>query len=759
MRDPYGESSDTGSFFSSIAHAASSIGHAVSSEAKKVGHAASSVTHAIEKVPVLGTIVHAADTLATGPLALTKSILAGERIDHALIDNFKRTAGGVKEIAPYVQTVISFVPGVGTGISGAIGAATALASGKSITQAMLEAAKGALPGGPIAKSAFDVASAAASGRGISEIALAAIPISDDQKDIIRQSAQVAHAIAKGQRVDKVLLNQVNANIARLPGELQKAVQVGVALGHGANIQKTLTRAVTSEVLSKAGKMDIPGLKNVVSAAEGVTSGGIAKAIGAAQALKNGSPVLTQALNSALSRFAPGSHERHGFMTAVNVLKQTAGNRDALGIARRSLPSLQAQHGFDVVIGEMSRAVSNAPALAKRAGSSFTPNLGRVRGKISVNQPNLQGAIDALTRNPSLAAQHPLVLANQFGTTQQVVLQALKAVSTKRLLPWRSLTPTAVRFICKWHPHAPIAALTHGTHNTAGLDETGTKYIVTKGDSPWAIAQKLSGNGNNWRMLIPLNSDKKPSVDKSVWVGEVLNIPPSWQKPVATPAPSPGPAASSQPAPTPVVFSPPVTPTISVAPSILQAKSILVAWSKTDGVNQAGVSDYGSQAVDLSSDFGARDSMELMAFQNWDNKVGNAGLAVDGKLGPHSMTALQQWVESRAQQAIPSTSTPVTTLPEVVVTATPPVSTPPIATPPALPAVATPPAPAAQASTPPALPPVAHPDVPATPATVAAAQPAQSGGKMAPALAGAAVGGVLFGLPGAIIGGVAGAAIA
>ena len=207
---------------------------------------------------------------------------------------------------------------------------------------------------------------------------------------------------------------------------------------------------------------------------------------------------------------------------------------------------------------------------------------------------------------------------------------------------------------------------------------------------------------------------------------------------------------------------PVAPAVSVAPSILQAKAILVAWSKTDGVNQAGVSNYGSSTEDMSTTFGPRDKTELMSFQNWDNKTANAGLVVDGKLGPKSMTALQQWAETRATQAIPDSpvqtvSIPgqVTTLPEIVITATPPSASPglPQIAPPAVTVVSTPSLPPAQAT-----PAVATAANPATPATVSST-PAASGSKMAPALAGAAVGGVLFGIPGAIIGGIAGAAIA
>jgi len=331
-----------------------------------------------------------------------------------------------------------------------------------------------------------------------------------------------------------------------------------------------------------------------AAAEGATPSGIDKAVGAAHAIANGSNILKTAIGAAASGFAPATPEALGFDTAIRVL-QKEGSKVAMGVARSALPSEGARRAFDAAVGTVATVVKQNPqALLKRAGSMPDIIVQRARGTLSVHQPNLEHAIRTLRRNPSLAAQHPLVLASRLGTTQQTVMQAVKHVSGERLLPWRSLTPRAARFIKRWHPNAPTSALTHGTSNTAGLDEAGTHYIVTKGDSPWAIAQKLSGNGNNWKLLIPLNKDKKPGVDKTVWVGEVLNIPAAWQKPQTTQAPSPV-AVSSQPAPAlsrPTVKTPKVFSTRSVAPSILQAKSILVAWSKTDGVNQAGFPDYG-----------------------------------------------------------------------------------------------------------------------------------------------------------------------
>lgn len=777
--DPY---DDTAGLFSSIKKAvggaAKGVAKGVSTVAKGgasvVNKGAKTVQGAVKtgqgiigKVPVVGKGLVAVSTLALSPYEVSLNILSGQRIDNAVKNHFKSQLSAIRDVAPYAQTIVSFVPGIGAGVSGAIAAAMVLSEGKPITAALIAATKNALPGGPLAAAAFDVAVATAQGKPLSDIALAAVPLPDSQKDLLKQALIVTKDIAAGKRVDKILLDRVNANLNKLPAGVAQAAQIGIALGQGQNLQKTLTKTAVNTIGAKVNPFS--AVKAINQIAAGASKSGIAKAVGAAQKIGK-SPVLAKSIMVSANQFANGSPEKAAFTTAIAVLKQTSGNKDALAAARRNLPTESTRRAFDSAIGTVAQTVAaNPAALGQRAGSIFNPSLSRVAPKLSPFQPNLKQAIDTLKKNPTLVTQNPLVLANKFGTSQQTVLEALRHVETQRLLPWRSLSPNAARYIAQYARFSPGNALTHGTQDTAGLDETGTKYIVVKGDSPFSIAKALTGNGNRWTELKAVNTDKKPTIDKNVWVGEVLNLPPSWQKPIVK-TKSPGPAASSQPQPTapsgPVKVSAPPT---SVVPGVLQAKAILTAWGKTDGANEAGVSDYGTQASDLSTDFGARDKLQLKSFQNWSNKHGTP-LVVDGILGPKSLSALQSWAESRANAATPTIpvvtpSVPSgTTLPEVVIVGTPPSlpsggSIPEVVVTPGLPPVPVVTAPPISVPTPsnptPPVPVVTPPSQPSTPAQVAS----QSGGsKMGPIVAGAAAGGLLFGVPGAIIGGIAGAAI-
>jgi hypothetical protein len=59
---------------------------------------------------------------------------------------------------------------------------------------------------------------------------------------------------------------------------------------------------------------------------------------------------------------------------------------------------------------------------------------------------------------------------------------------------------------------------------------GGKYTVKKGDSPWKIAQAITGKGARWPELVAANPQKKRAQDgsfASLLPGEQLNLPASW----------------------------------------------------------------------------------------------------------------------------------------------------------------------------------------------------------------------------------------
>lgn len=483
-----------------------------------------------------------------------------------------------------------------------------------------------------------------------------------------------------------------------------------------------------------------------AAAEGAAPSGIDTAIKSAESIRHGGNVISNAVNVAAASFSPATPEKLGFDTAVHALK-TAGTKAALGAARKALPSEGARRAFDSAVGVVSQAAKGAPDMTRivqRAGGIPNIIVKKAPQVLSAVPSATKAVVDAIHKNPALMAGNHQLLAQMMRTNAATVKDAMAIVSRKpgSMLPWRSLEPHVVSFIRKYVPNASLTALRHAHTNVGGLDSTGTTYIVEKGDGPWAIAQKLSGNGNNWKMLLDYNKDKKPTVDKNVWVGEVLNLPPSWQKPVKVSAPPIKavpvvPVATPTIAPVPDVVTQVTQAANSIVPSILQAKAILATWGKTDGVNQAGLTDYGLNPADMSTTMGPRDTLMLQSFQVWDNKTLGDALPVDGTLDAKSLQALQSWATARATASTPVSATPTVNLPA-------PPGSDPISTSP-LPVVV-PGGVIGGTESPTGAPQVASKSNPAT---------GGSGGMIA---GGAVIGGLLFGLPGALIGAAAGAAV-
>jgi hypothetical protein len=705
---------DTGGFFSSI-------GKALKKVVKTVAKPVASVTKVVMtpitaplklsskvlgKIPVLGGVVKAVNSVALAPINMTQAVLEGGRIDKVALAGFKQVLADAKTLAPVVQSIISFVPGIGTGMSAAIGAGLALAEGKNITQALLAGVKGAIPGGPLAQSAFSIAQAAIERKPIDQVLLSALPISDQQKQLLGQGLAAVKDIASGKNVAHSIVDHA---IESLPPQFKNAVQIGMAMGHAKNLQDALKTGVVG-----------------------------AASIG----LKAAAPALA----SVAGKVVPKNVVQIANDLAKAKKQLTPSN--ALALAKKNLPPAASL----AVASAMTAAQKGIPLpmrspMFTRANSLPVISLARQASKLSAIPSATKAVVDAIRKNPSLLSSSRQLLAQGMRTNGATVNDAMATIARQQmgrgLLPWRSMSPQTVSFIRKYAPNAPLTALRHAHTNVGGLDSTGTTYIVEKGDGPWKIAQKLTGNGNRWPELKDYNKDKKPTIDKNVWVGEIINLPPSWQKPVAASKPN-TPALPSVPTPTIAPAPDPVTQVTnaatSVVPSILQAKAILAAWGKTDGINQSGLPDYGLNPADMSTSMGPRDTMMLQSFQVWDNKTLNEGLPVDGNLDSKSLSSLQNWASSRANAAVPS-STPTVNVPDA----------------PAVTVVV--PAPVGGTAPDPTITITPKPSTPATPTpTVAtAAKPAQ-GGSMAPMAIGAIVGGLLFGVPGALVGAAGGAAI-
>lgn len=194
------------------------------------------------KVPTVGPALAAVVRLQTSPIDLAARITSGQRIDKAVLGNLRQKIRDVKEVMPYVQTVIAGVPAVGPGVSAALGAGVALASGQPVSEILIAAARGAIPGGPLAAAAFDVTTKAVQGKGIEAIMSAGKALPAKDRNNLEILAGATKAAAEGKWYDEAAALRAQA---ALPPNLSKAASVGLAMAVAQKKQATTVKSITT----------------------------------------------------------------------------------------------------------------------------------------------------------------------------------------------------------------------------------------------------------------------------------------------------------------------------------------------------------------------------------------------------------------------------------------------------------------------------------------------------------------------------------
>ncbi len=131
----------------------------------------------------------------------------GENILKAAQKAAQAGIGDVRKSLQFAAMVAPFVLGIGTGVAAALGAANALAAGQPISEALIAAARNAVPGGAVAQFAFDA----------------------------------AMNLAKGKKIGDALLESARSRIPGGPAA-QAAFDAGLALAKGRNIQDAMFAA-------------------------------------------------------------------------------------------------------------------------------------------------------------------------------------------------------------------------------------------------------------------------------------------------------------------------------------------------------------------------------------------------------------------------------------------------------------------------------------------------------------------------------------
>jgi hypothetical protein len=245
-----------------LTNAVKSAGRAVGGVAKGIADESGKIGRGLGKVPIVGGLLkglYDAALIGTpggAEFFLTEQVIVEhKRIDKVALAALKQELKDFKEVAPYAQMVISFIPGIGPGISAAIGVGLALAEGQPLTEALMTGVEDALPGGPLAKMACEVAkqgiemavehkkldwgNLAKAGANVVE---AAVNMPQEAKDLINGGITCAGALMKGQRLDKALVAGVAEGLNMAPSTkaaISTLTDVSVSIAQGQRVDKAL----------------------------------------------------------------------------------------------------------------------------------------------------------------------------------------------------------------------------------------------------------------------------------------------------------------------------------------------------------------------------------------------------------------------------------------------------------------------------------------------------------------------------------------
>jgi hypothetical protein len=262
-----------------VGNACRTAGRAISGAAKLVVKGITKAAELVGNIPIIGKALSGVLNLAAAPFKAIDAICSGVPLDKVALGFFKDQVTAFRDIAPLAQSIVSLIPGIGTGVAAAIGGALAcaqvLVDGRPIDQALLDAVKGAVPGGAIAGAVFSVAEAACSGQPPEQIALAAAggvagalgggAVAKQITDIARAGAKVGRAATSGGDVLGAALSA-----AQTAAGAVGPVNLPGALG---SVQKTVEGAV------RQGESIVKGVEGQVRGAVGQVQGAVDKAMG------------------------------------------------------------------------------------------------------------------------------------------------------------------------------------------------------------------------------------------------------------------------------------------------------------------------------------------------------------------------------------------------------------------------------------------------------------------------------------------------
>jgi hypothetical protein len=198
----------------------------------------------------------------------------GENIIKAAQKAAQAGIGDARKSLQFAAMVAPFVPGIGTGVAAALGAANALASGQPITEALITAARSALPGGAIAQVAFDTAMNLAKGKNVGEALLNSARSKLPGGPAAQAAFDAAVTLAKGKSLQDAAFAAAGRILPPSPYAAD-ALSFVKKVASGQNIQRAALSTVGNVILNKIERQTGPILSNARARFSQVPSGLIA----------------------------------------------------------------------------------------------------------------------------------------------------------------------------------------------------------------------------------------------------------------------------------------------------------------------------------------------------------------------------------------------------------------------------------------------------------------------------------------------------
>ena len=561
-----------------------------------------------------------------------------------------KLGGAALSAVPYAQAVASMVPGLGSGVSAALGAASALAQGQSVTDAAIAAGRGVVPGGPLGAAAYDTAIAIARGADPSTAALEAARRSIPGGDMARKAFDTGLAMARAQAMQRAGVGGRPMTAANPLATEERRI------GYRSPFASVLPSGVHT---AAAALLADPRLRSAPLADVATRLHLTPSTIRAAFAAICGtiSRVGSPALGGLLPRLA--LHPK---------LEESVSSSE-------SLDAFLSRHGGHAV----SSSTWNASGRGTRGRGFSRALLSHVSRHASVRA--LSPALRALLARTEAGALDAggttyTVDASDYGMAQiakklGVTLSALAAANPQiadinKIFRGQKLNVPGVAVA------PPPVAPPPGTPPPAAPPVSGGgTYTIASGDTGQKVSQRFTSTLNRWRELpavnpgmrvvdIPDPNDPERIMYQDLYpwrAGQVIRLPASWvaaAPPVSPPAPPvspPPPRLVKPPSPGVPPPAPPAPPASNAA--LLQAQVMLHNWAvQTPGVCRP--ADFGASSADLTGILSARTSQAIQSFQIWWDAAGGDGsqLRTDGTLDDSTMSALQRYTSRVAPPAPP-----------------------------------------------------------------------------------------------------------